>query len=88
MNYPNTPSGAGMKAKTAIANATKRSRKTGNLISTVSGDYKKATKGLQNVGTQIRKNLAAGQASPKSSRADYSINPLKGAGGAFKSAFK
>lgn len=70
------------------SSAPKRSRKTGNVISTVAGDYKKATKGLQNVGGQIRSNLKAGQTNSNAGKANYQINPLKGAGSAFKSAFK
>lgn len=49
--------------------------------------YQKSTQGLQNVGSTIRKNIGAGQKSTNSQRADYSINPLKGAGKAFALAF-
>jgi hypothetical protein len=49
--------------------------------------YTQATKGLQNVGGQIRANLKAGQASPRAKQANYAINPLKGTGKAFMSAF-
>jgi hypothetical protein len=74
--YPNTPAGAGMKMSDAIHAATK-----GNL-------YQQATSGFQNIGRQIRKNVQAGQASPKSTQANFSINPLKGTGKVFVGSFK
>lgn len=60
----------------------------GKEIANVGQMYSKATTGLQRVGSNISKNLAAGQASPRSSQANYSINPFKGTGNAFRSAFK
>lgn len=50
--------------------------------------YQRATQGVQNVGAQVGKNLAAGQKGPSATKAGYSINPLKGTGKAFTSAFK
>lgn len=50
--------------------------------------YTNATKGLQNVGSQIRSNVQGAQSNPNSSKANYSINPLQGTGTAFRSAFK
>lgn len=42
--------------------------------------YSNATKGLQATGAKIRSNIQAGQSSPNSGKANYSINPLAGTG--------
>lgn len=44
--------------------------------------------GIRNVATTISRNVNQGQASPNAQRANYSINPIKGTGKAFMSAFK
>lgn len=60
----------------------------GKEIANVGQSYTKATTGLQRAGAQIRSNIKAGQASPMARSASYSINPIKGTGAAFRSAFK
>lgn len=52
-------------------------------------DYRNATKGIQNVGANIRSNVAAGQKAFQAGTQGYrAINPLSGSGKAFASAFK
>lgn len=50
--------------------------------------YQDAGKGLENVGANIRQNIQRGQSDPRSTRADFSINPLQGSRSAFMKAFQ
>lgn len=63
-------------------------KEVANIGQNTARSYTQATKGFQNVGAQIRSNVKAGQASPQARSAGYSINPVKGTGKAFMSAFK
>lgn len=53
-------------------------------------DYQEATKGLQNIGGQIRKNVMGGQRRLRAGKMKTygAINPFAGTGKAFMSAFK
>lgn len=60
-----------------------------NIGQNTARSYLSATKGLQNVGSQIRSNIQQGQANLKpGAPQSNAINPLAGAGQAFRSAFK
>jgi hypothetical protein len=52
-----------------------------SALGAIGNEWGKFQSGLQNVGANIAKNIKAG-------RADFSINPLRGSGTAFRSAFK
>lgn len=66
-----------------------RKRKRG-VVDTVVKGYQSATKGMQNIGYQMAKNVAQGREDFKSGKMPYygSTDVLKGTGKAFMSAFK
>lgn len=57
-----------------------------NVGQNTARSYTQATKGLQNVGAQMKSNLKAGQSAPYNAKTQ--INPVKGTARAFMSAFK
>lgn len=79
MNLPSTPP----TIKGAIGAAGKE---IANVGQNTARSYIGATKGLQNVGSQIRSNLKAGQSS--NYNASTNINPIKGVATAFRAGFK